>query len=100
MKRMNLVKVMNQIESENATMAMLLNPDAFWNKDASIDIQEAYEYYVTRTKMQNDDAWDMIEHCERYGWDYTKWLDDVKEPMPFLEWLMEWQSEADKYMVS
>jgi hypothetical protein len=50
--------------------------------------------------MQNDDAWDMVEHCERYGWDYTKWLDYIKEPMPFLKWLMEWQSEADKYMVS
>ena len=100
MKRLNLVNVMNAIESENATMAMLLDPDAFWNKDAVIDLQDAYDYYLTGVNMANESHMDLIEHCEKYGWDYSHLLGGYEKPMSFLEWLNEWVSETEKYIVS
>ena len=100
MKRMNLVNVMNEIESENATMALLLDPQAEWNITNSIDIRNSYDYHATGVEMENDSTWDFIEHCEKWGWDYDEDNWRIKDIMPFEEWFKVWKSEASKYMVS
>lgn len=100
MKRMNLVNVMNAIESENATMPMLLDKDAFWNKNSAIDVRDDYNDYVMETQMNNDDAWDMVEHCERYGWDYDRWLDHIKDILPFEKWVQQYNNTMARYMVA
>jgi hypothetical protein len=98
MKRMNLVNVMNAIESENATMPMLLDKNAFWNKNSAIDMRNSYDDYVMETEWHNDCEWDYIEWCEKHDLDYSNC--HIEKILPFAQWAQQYNNTMAKYMVA
>ena len=100
MKKMNLVKVMNEIECENATMALLLDKEAFWNITSEQDDRDAYDNYKYYLEDHNEGCWDMIEWLEKNGKDYTHWADMLEKPKSYEEWLAEWQKVKQRYMAA
>ena len=96
--KLNIVKVLNNIAAEEATVMMLTNPDAFWNCTAASDIKDEYEYYREGIEMDNDSAWEMIEWLEKHGMDYSHWT--IKKVLPFDEWLENRNAQLSKYLVA
>ena len=98
---MNIIKVLNEINAEEATVVMLNNPEAVWNlPNNEADIYDDYLYYKRDTELENDDTWDMIEWNEKHGLDYSSWLKYLKKVMTFEEWLAEENKMRANYMVT
>ena len=98
--KLNIVNVLNQIESENATMALLLDPCAFWNRTNETELREEYLCYKHETEWDNDDTWDLIDYAERHGYDYSHWLERLKKVLSYDEWLAVRMQQLSKYLVS
>jgi len=98
--KLNIIKVLNEIAAADATVVMLNDPDAVWNLPNNNEaLREDYECYKHDIEYDNADTWDMIEHCEKYGWDYSRWLNYLKKVMTFEEWLTEENKMRANYMV-
>ena len=96
--KLNIIKVLNEIAAADATVVMLNDPDAVWNlPNNENDLYQDYLYYKMDTEMENDSTWDLIEHCEKYGWDYSHL--NIKKVLTFDEWLIEENKMRANYMV-
>jgi hypothetical protein len=98
--KLNIIKVLNEIAAADATVVMLNDPDAVWNlPNNENDLYQDYLYYKMDTEMENYYTLDLIEHCEKYGWDYSRWLNYLKKVMTFEEWFIEESKMRANYMV-
>ena len=96
--KLNIIKVLNEIAAADATVVMLNDPDAVWNlPNNENDLYQDYLYYKMDTEMENDSTWDLIEHCEKYGWDYSQL--NIKKVLTFDEWLIEENKMRANYIV-
>lgn len=97
MKRMNLVNVMNAIESENATMAFLTDPLADWNLNNEDYLKFEYDIYVMNAEWENDADWGYIKYCERNNLEVNCHFERIK---PYDEWVKEKKKMMAKYIVN
>ena len=97
--KLNIIKVLNNIAAEEATVVMLNDPEAVWNlPNNEEELRDDYNYYKVGVEMENDGAWDLIEHCEKYGWDYSHVK--IEKVMTFDEWLEKRNEMMSKYLVA
>ena len=99
--KLNIIKVLNEIAAEEATVVMLNDPDAVWNwPNNDADIYDDYICYKHDTEYGNADTLDMIEWNEKHGYDYSNWLKYLKKVLTFEEWLAEENKMRANYMVT
>ena len=96
--KLNIIRVLNEIANENASMVILNDPDAFWNATAENDLHNAYDNYKQMIEYDNESAWDMIEWLDKHGQDYSHW--HIKKVLSFDEWLKEEMKMRANYMVA
>lgn len=98
MKRLNLTKVLNTIESENATMTLLLDKNALWNLNNEEYLKDEYRAYVMNTEWQNDYEWGYIKWCERNNIEIKNC--NIETIKSYEEWLKEYKNDMARYMVN
>ena len=96
--KLNLTAVLNIIAVENESAAILNDPDADWNINPEKELENDYAYYKMRVEMENDYTIDLIEHCEKYGWDYFNIF--CEKVLSYEEWLAEEMKVREKYLVA
>ena len=93
--KLNIIKVLNEIANEEATLVMLNDPDAQWNATIESDLRNAYKYYKVGVEMENDSSWELIEWLDKHGYDYSHIK--IKKLMPFNEWK---EKNYSKYLIA
>ena len=98
--KLNIIKVLNTIESEEATIIMLTDPNAFWNRTNEDELRDEYLCYKQETEWKNDYTWQAIEWYEKHGYDYSDLVKSLKKVMTFDEWLAQRKEIMSKYLVA
>ena len=93
--KLNIIKVLNTIAAEEATVVKLNDPKADWNATAESDLKNAYDYYKLGIEMENADAWDLIEWLDKHGEDYSHVK--IEKIMSFDEWK---EKNYSKYLIA
>ena len=96
--KLNIIKVLNNIANEEATVSLLNDPYAFWNITSEIELKHEYENYKEQLKWSNDSAWEMIEWLDKNGYDYSHWK--IEKELTFDEWLAKEMEIRSKYLVA
>ena len=96
--KLNVVRVLNSIATEEATVANLIDSEAFWNKRASDDYRDMYEYDKFMTEMVNSQTLEMLDWCEKNNIDCSNvTLDKV---YTYNEWLKNEMNIHSKYLIA
>ena len=90
--KLNLVKVLNAILAEEATV----NPVVMSSREE--DYRNSYANYKAQTEWENNNTLDLIEHCEKYGWDYSHIK--CKPVLSYEKWLAETKAVEARYLVA
>ena len=95
--KLNIISILNNIAAEEATVSALVNPNASWNINSEKELKNAYDYYKMHVEMENANTFDLIEHCEKYGWDYSHI--HFNKLLTWEEWLAKEMEMRSRYMV-
>ena len=92
--KLNLTNVLNEIEKENATMIMLLDPEADWNVSAIEDFENLYAWEKMLCEGSREQDFEYLDYCDKYGIDYTGYKVTHVPTWP------EFMAEMREYMIA
>ena len=93
--KLNIVNVLNTIAAEEASMVLLNDANASWNKTAVDDWMNIYEMEMFQRRMLNEQSFDLCDWLMSRGESYENVT--FYDIVPFNDWMKEQEKVNSRY---